>query len=386
MKVILFLFMCFIPFWAKAQCPYISGLLADAEASGLPAGEGKNEFFVFNTGSSSINVNSIFLSYGTTTTSTAFSIDGAAIPNVWLSPTTSGLLSNTSGTITQVTSGSIPANRNVVVISKDNAVSYDFQTFGTDVYVLSYDQTLAGVSGFLLTGRFPNTGAADRYLRISQGATCRDTVSYIPDNLPGADGGGVKWNASGVATYANTGSSGVVLPVQLLGFEANIKDQLIELNWSTASGSSAEYFEIEKSTNGKEYTAIAKIVATKTESSNAHEYVYKDEAIAQGQYFYRLKIVDALSGIDYSPTVRINYTTKSKLSTVFPNPTNSYITILNHAGFETASFIDVTGKTIATIELSSGNNKIDLSKLSKAIYLLQLKSATTIENHKIAKE
>lgn len=386
MKLQLFLLMCYCPFWVAAQCPYISGLLANAEASGLPAGEGKNEFLVFNTGSGSINVNSIFLSYGTTTTSTAFSIDGAAIPNVWVSPATSGLFTNTVGTITLVTSGSIPANKNVIVISKDNAVSYDFQTFGTDVYVLSYDQTLAGVSGYLTAGRFPNTGAADRYLRISQGATCRDTVSYIPDNLPGADGGGVKWNAAGVATYANTGSSGVVLPIQLLGFEAEIKEQLIELIWSTASGSSAEYFEIEKINNGKDYTAIAKIVAKKTEISNTHQYVYKDEAIEQGQYFYRLKIFDASGNIGYSPTVRIYYTAKSKLSTVFPNPTNSYITILNHADFETASIIDVTGKTIATIELSSGNNKIDLSKLNKAIYLLQLKSATAIENHKIVKE
>ena len=85
---------------AKAQCPYIAGVLADASNAGTPTGEGKNEFVIFNTGSSSINVNTIFISYGTTTTSTAFSIDGAAVPNVWVAPTTSGLLTNSAGTIT----------------------------------------------------------------------------------------------------------------------------------------------------------------------------------------------------------------------------------------------------------------------------------------------
>lgn len=386
MKPVLFLLLCLTSLCTKAQCPYISGLLADAESIGLPAGEGKNEFVVFNTGSGSINVKSIFLSYGTTTTSTAFSIDGAAIPSVWVSPAISGLLSNSGGTITMLTSGSIPANRNVVVISKDNAVSYDFQTFGSEVYVLSYDQTLAGVTGFLTAGRFPNTGAADRYLRISQGATCRDTVSYIPDNMPGTDGGGVKWDASGVPVYANTGSSGAVLPVRLLNFDANIHQQLIELRWSISSRSNVHYFEIEKSCNGKDYRTIATIPAENLEFSPNTEYVYRDEAISQGNILYRLKIFDIDGSYSFSPTAGIFNSSQSNFSRIFPNPANSHLNVFNHSGYEMASVIDFSGRIMLQKQLVPGYNSIDLSALSKAIYLLQLKSAISIENYKIEKE
>lgn len=386
MKSILFLFLCFLSLRSEAQCPFISGAMIDAASSGLPSGEGKNEFIVFNTGSSSINVNSIFLSYGTSTSTTAFSIDGAAVPNVWVSPVTSGLFSNTGGTITQVTSGSIPANRNVVVISKDNAVSYDFQTFGTDVYVLSYDQGLAGVSGYLAAGRFPNTGSAPRYFRISQGATCRDTVSYIPDSLPGADGGGVKWNAAGVATYANTGSSGAVLPIQLLDFGVGIKEHNVELKWTVAASSSVRFFEIEKSTNGIEFLALAKIEATESDESPANQYLYRDNVLLEGNYFYRLKIIDEDGSSTYSSTKMVFYATVAKPVYFYPNPVKSYVTFLNNAGYETASVMDALGNIVLNQVLVSGPNSIDFSHLYSGVYWLRLGSARAIENYKIAKE
>lgn len=106
---------------ARAQCPFIVGMLADAESTGTPTGEAKNEFMAFNTGGSSIAVNTLFFSYGINTTTTNFSIDGTtAAPSVWTSLVTPSLITNSIGTITVITSGSIPANKNVVVIASTN--------------------------------------------------------------------------------------------------------------------------------------------------------------------------------------------------------------------------------------------------------------------------
>ena len=177
-SLFLALFFIFQGIISKAQCPYMVGILADAETTGTPTGEAKNEFMAFNTGGSSVAVNTLFFSYGINTTSTNFSIDGTtAAPSVWTTLASPTLITNSIGSITVVTSGSIPANKNVVVIASTNAVSYDLKTFGTDVYVLPYNVGAGAprVVGFTVGGIFANTGGTLRYLRIRQGASCRDT-------------------------------------------------------------------------------------------------------------------------------------------------------------------------------------------------------------------
>lgn len=372
---------------AKSQCPYIAGVLADASNVGTPTGEGKNEFVIFNTGSSSINVNTIFISYGTTTTSTAFSIDGAAVPNVWVAPTTPGLLTNSAGTITQVTTGSIPANRNVVVISKDNAVNYNFQAFGADVYVLSYDQALAGVSGFLTAGRFPNTGATDRYFRINQGGVCNDTVSYIPDSLFGGDGAGVVWDASGIPNYQNTGASGVILPIELLSFEAKKHFNTASIKWTTSGNSTEKYFEIERSNDGIVYNKIAEIPSKKANNGTAKEYSFSDKQTTSGEYYYRIRMIDVDGSSSFSPTNKISYENNSlQQINLYPNPVNNQLFFSNTKGFTAAIIVDFLGKIILEQTVQTGNNILELDNLAEGVYLLQLKSSTGIENHKIIKE
>jgi hypothetical protein len=372
---------------SSAQCPYIKAALVDASNAGSPSGEGKNEFIIFNTGSSSIPVNSILLSYGTSTTSTSFSVDGASLPSIWVSPTSSGLMSNSGGTITHISSGSIPANRNVVVISKDNAISYDFQAFGTDVYVLSFDQTLPGVSGFLSLGRFPNTGAAERYFRIHQGALCKDTVSYIPDSLFGGDGAGVVWDASGIPNYQNTGGSGVILPIALLHFDAKMIANTLQLTWATSDRSSARLFEIEKSKDGILYNAISTIDASKNTETNKKEYTYTDKTKNHGDVFYRLRMIDFEGNASFSPTHKNSIENCSTGQTyLYPNPIHNQLFVTNTKGFTAGNIIDFMGKRILEQRLKPGNNTLELSELPKGVYWLQLKSSTEIENHQITKE
>lgn len=386
MKTITGLLFLFAFYNSTAQCPYVSGVLADASNAGTPTGEGKNEFLVFNTGTTSVNVNSVFLSYGTTTTSTSFSVNGAAVPSVWTNPATSGLLTNSAGTISIVLSGLIPANKNVVVISKDNAINYDLQTFGSDVYVLFFDQTLAGVSSFAAAGNYPNTGALARYLRISQGATCRDTVSYIPDNLPGADGGGAKWNSSKVITYVNSGSSGAVLPIHLLSFNASVHSGRVKIDWSTAVASTAQHFELEKSSDAIVFSQVAVLPAQKESMESVKKYSFTDVLSANETVFYRMRIIDIDGTSSFSPTNKINAYGSVNTGSVYPNPAVNELFILNSGNFEEVKIFDSYGKSWIDKVLVIGKNGIDISSLSPGFYLLQLKSKNGIEYHKIAKE
>lgn len=387
MKQLLGVLFALSSFNSLAQCPYISGLMADASNAGAPAGEGKNEFVVFNTGAAAVNVNSVFLSYGTSTSGTSFSLDGAAVPSIWTNATTSGLITNSLGTITTVISGVIPANKNVVVISKDNAISYDLQTFGSDVYVLFFDQSLAGVSSFAAAGNYSNTGAVPRFLRISQGATCRDTVSYIPDNLPGADGGGVKWNSAGTAFYANTGASGIVLPVQLLDFDIMKDNQDVLLKWRISGNSTSELFVIQRSDDGLNYSDIAAIKAIVAEENIDREYFYYDRSAFLRNNFYRIKIIDKAGMLSYSNVQKIFISKLIGNELIYPNPVHQELHIRSeNVGYGNVMLLNCHGKVVLLKEWTKENELIDFSKLPVGIYYLKLISDKETKTHILTRE
>lgn len=377
-----------------AQCPYISGVLADAIATGTPtAGEGKNEFLAFNTGSSSVAVNTLYFSYSTTTTSTNFAIDGTITSpaSVWTSLVTPSLITNSSGTITVVTSGSIPANKHVVVIASTNEVSYDLKTFGTDVYVLPYNAAAGSprVVGFAAAGNYANSGGTARYLRIRQGATCRDTVSYIPSSLPGADGGGAKWNSAGTITYSNTGGSGAVLPINLTHFSGNLSHGYSTLQWRTSGNSTAQSFEIEKSIDGNEYSKIGTLSAQKESSIAEKSYEYTYQNFGSQNSFYRLRTIDVDGTANYSPTLKLNGGKDEILvnSSVYPNPfTNElHLKVSSTNGFSEMQLLDFMGKKHLQQTLQAGENIINVAKLPAGFYFVHLKSAAKTETFKVWK-
>ena len=90
----------------QAQTPYIIGALVDAANVGTPSGEGKSEFVAFRTGSSSLALNAFTIGYGTSAAATTFRLDG---PTITWQPLSGTFISNSAGTITNITSGSIPA-------------------------------------------------------------------------------------------------------------------------------------------------------------------------------------------------------------------------------------------------------------------------------------
>lgn len=385
----LLLLLCILASSAKAQCPYISGLLADASTTGSPGGEGKNEFIVFNTGTNSINVNSIKFEYSTAASfaSIAFSVDGSA-SGIWTSPATSGLFSNTGGTITNITSGTIPADKNVVIISKDNAINYDFQTFGSDVYVLSYDISSSGVSSYSSAGNFANTAAAARYLRIKQGLSCTNTVSYIPDNMPGGDGGGARWNSAGTITYVNTGASGAVLPVDLLSFSGSFQNEKPLIKWTTSGTSSAHYFNIERSADGSTFDKIGTVIAEKENCICTKNYSFIDNETLAGITLYRVRIFDIDGSEAYTPTLKlVKPRAKSKPISIFPNPAFDIITIEN-LKHENSSFIisDALGKTLIDKNLDPDNQTVNIGSLKPGTYWIRITQNSTTEMQQFIKQ
>ena len=95
-----------------------------------------------------------------------------------------------------------------------------------------------------------------------------------------------------------------ILPVELLSFAAKeISGNLIQLDWKTASETNNDYFIVEKSTDGMNFTPIGLVKGSGNSTIN-HNYSFLDKKNEGIQlYYYRLQQVDYDGTRNFSPTI-----------------------------------------------------------------------------------
>ena len=200
-------------------------------------------------------------------------------------------------------------------------------------------------------------------------------------------GAGSGSNGSGIIT-----SSSGPLPVELTEFRAESRDTRVRLYWITATESNNDYFIIERSPNGIEYTAIAKIKGAGT-TRTYNKYTTYDTDPLQGISYYRLKQMDYNSVYKYSPVVSVEFSGILDFS-FFPNPAHSgeeiSFTLDKNAGLKevTASITDLTGNLLwsENISIASGNKaEFALSRLnlSEGIYLVKIQGGSAYQVKKL---
>jgi len=144
------------------------------------------------------------------------------------------------------------------------------------------------------------------------------------------------------------------LPVELVSFTHEIKDDQIILKWSTATELNNYGFEIQRSVDGSEFRKIA-FVTGNGNSSSPKNYNYNDKDVS-GFLSYRLKQLDNNGGFTYSPVVKVDAVTINDFSVFqnYPNPFNPStsikfkvpvesrikVTIINSLGEEVASLFE----------------------------------------------
>jgi hypothetical protein len=122
------------------------------------------------------------------------------------------------------------------------------------------------------------------------------------------------------------GSTDIPLPIELLSFDAKLKDDIVELTWTTASEINNDYFTIEKTKDGKTFEQVATIKGAGT-SNEVINYFAIDENPYQYISYYRLKQTDFDGKYKYSDLVSVNnphkYNYNNNGLIVYPNPSKS---------------------------------------------------------------
>lgn len=102
------------------------------------------------------------------------------------------------------------------------------------------------------------------------------------------------------------------LPIELISFEANGYGTYNNINWSCATETNNNYFVVERSTDGVNWTQVGVVDGAGTSNMNTF-YSYKDFSYNKNTYnYYRLKQVDFNGQYEYSNIIYVDNTDVGK--------------------------------------------------------------------------
>jgi|GEM_PF-1974606 len=221
-------------------------------------------------------------------------------------------------------------------------------------------------------------------------------------DLVGLLGSNVYWGFS-TGCYCVTGGPVVqditlngiaLLPLTLLEFKGSVVNHNGVISWKTAEEINTHSFDIERSVDGINYTAVGNVAAANRPGD--HQYTYTDNAtssLGAAVVYYRLKQIDIDGRYTYSKIVVLSLDNSKNIVLLYPNPVsdNGSLTItVNRPGKVQGRIIDLSGKLVKEYQwqLIAGSTalSLDLSKLAKGMYYLELKGEAINERKQFVKQ
>lgn len=187
-------------------------------------------------------------------------------------------------------------------------------------------------------------------------------------------------------TAYTLGALNTPLPVTLLSFTATKSQHAALLHWETTVEINSDRFDIEHSTNGKEWDLIGSLKSRGSGTTKV-AYTFIHEMPEAGANFYRLKMVDHDGSSSYS-TVRTLYFDGSNVTILYPNPASDFVYIGNKdlSAIRSISLVALDGRQLLFIDSVKVRN-INLKGIAAGNYILKISYHNgNIEDHKIVKE
>jgi hypothetical protein len=167
-----------------------------------------------------------------------------------------------------------------------------------------------------------------------------------------------------------------VLPVRLSGIGVTLEQGRAKLNWTTSLEIGSKNFVVEKSANGKDFSAIGEVEAAGSTYLKS-SYSFTDNSTAVGAAYYRLKMVDIDGGFEYSKIVYLNNGKGGTgITKIFPNPFISDIQLIGISSAElTRSNVRIFNTLGQQVNYRiTGANAIALDETApKGVYIIKVK-------------
>jgi hypothetical protein len=173
-----------------------------------------------------------------------------------------------------------------------------------------------------------------------------------------------------------------ILVTNVISFSGANDNGNILLNWNCDQTKDLAYFEVQRSADGRNFTVIGNIAAS---ASSVYNFTDNDPLAAANNY-YRIKIVDKNGRQAY--TAILNIKTKGSLVLqLAPNPVVDNIKISGLKGKGQINIYDIAGKVVLKKAIALAQTlSLDVSALSKGMYILEYFDGNATETKKFSKQ
>lgn len=255
-----------------------------------------------------------------------------------------------------------------------------------DSYNVSVDQdggtpfSVTGTGGTLSTSTLTGTGV----------------VQVVISNIPSGSGWSIDVSDVSGISCGLTGTSGTcatVLPIELVSFWGEAKQNYNDLDWITSTEINNDYFVLEKSLDGIDFEEVEGYIPGAGNSTEQLSYDKIDEN-PFSQTYYRLKQVDYDGKYAYSNTIVLeNNSNNLKDIAVYPNPIENDL-VLNfestQKGVANLYLTNTLGQVVfqkeVKTEVGLNNQNLSLEYLPQGIYFLALQLNDFVISEKVTKQ
>jgi hypothetical protein len=206
------------------------------------------------------------------------------------------------------------------------------------------------------------------------------------------------WTGNYAGTSGSQGNFSIVkltyddpIPVELTSFAANVSGNNVILNWSTATETNNQGFDVQRKASGSEFQSIGFVSGSGT-TTEIRNYSFNDE-VSNGNYFYRLKQLDFDGSFEFSNEIEVdvNIPAVYALEQNYPNPFNPSTTIdfsIANNGFVKLAVYNTLGQEVITLvnevkESGAHSVTFDASSLTSGAYFYKLETAQFSQTRKM---
>ncbi|WP_462248634.1 T9SS type A sorting domain-containing protein [Ekhidna sp.] len=185
-------------------------------------------------------------------------------------------------------------------------------------------------------------------------------------------------NTSGGGTYTDDGG---LLPVDLISFTGKATASNVTLEWSTATEINNQYFDIQRSWDGVNFTTIGRVVGHGTTNS-IKNYEFVDQNPWKEGY-YRLLQVDFDGSSEYHSTIRVEQSLGADLYQFsYKHDKSGPIRIQSIFDIKEVRLINSSGQILAS-GMHGNSLEIQTANFDAGIYFLQIQWGNSEVREKI---
>jgi len=165
------------------------------------------------------------------------------------------------------------------------------------------------------------------------------------------------------------------LPVSLRNFTATLQGTAAWLQWTTAMEQHNKGFELQRSTEGRNWEPIDFIPSRAADGNSTMplSYSYTDAAPLQGTNLYRLRQIDADGRQQYSAVQSMYF--NGEAVRMYPNPVRSVLYISGLNSSTSIRLIGIYGREIQSHISSGAAMRLDLSAVPAGMYTIYMTDA-----------